>query len=434
MDSRRSQQTSDESSSSCISSAFGADIELTNRLSALLDARHNEEVERQLQLVKGAPSQEVLCRVLSINSVVSTSSSFATFNQENHNVSAGFRTIGFGQCGIVFERPGRGYVIKVARPFFEESLWSDLQAHFAVHHAFQEQQQQQRQLEVKTPRVFSFIPKDYREWWDSHLPLFDIQGQFSVPSMALITERILPIPKVARQALIDTYCPASYRVAVSSHSTNRDCLARIYLGRRRPAEHPPPANFTLRNFNLCLDQMIELNLPVYHYAKAIGEALATIHWAANVDGYDVEFVLGSEGDTRYTQDISSSLGLTPQAIAEMPKYTNLDAMMSVNFKRRTTGIWVLDFNLCNMWQESTGYEKPDELISQLVLAFFENDPYYPRPTDLQGVDHDLWVAFSSEYLKRATEILAVKDLRLADLPQRFIRACVVRQENDARIN
>lgn len=87
-----------------------------------------------------------------------------------------------------------------------------------------------------------------------------------------------------------------------------------------------------------------------------------------------------------------------------------------------------------MWQESTGYEKPDELISQRVLAFFEHDPYYPRPTDLQGIDHDLWVAFSSEYLKRTTEILAVKDLRLAELPQRFIRACVVRRENDARIN
>lgn len=63
---------------------------------------------------------------------------------------------------------------------------------------------------------------------------------------------------------------------------------------------------------------------------------------------------------------------------EYTNYTNLDAMTSVNFKNRTTPVWVLDFNLCNMWQENTGYGKPDKLTSQLVLAFFEIDPLLSR--------------------------------------------------------
>jgi hypothetical protein len=38
-------------------------------------------------------------------------------------------------------------------------------------------------------------------------------------------------------------------------------------------------------------------------AKAIGQAMAIMHWSANVDCYDVEFVLGSEGETTYTEEI-----------------------------------------------------------------------------------------------------------------------------------
>jgi hypothetical protein len=433
MDSRRSQQTSDESASSTISLNLRAEIDLTNRLSALLDARRNEEVEFHLQLQQNATPHEVLSRVLSLRSTIPTTSSFATFNQVQQIAPVGFRTIGFGQCGIVFERPGRGYVVKVSRPFFEDSLWSDFKAHFAVQQAFKK-----HCPEVSVPKVFSYIPKTDLDWWGRHLPFFDLQSTVSLPAMALMTERILPLPRVARQALIDTYCPAQLRAVISSHPTNRDCLARVYLGRRRPINHPPPANFSLRNFNLCLDQMVELNLPVRHYAKAIGEALATIHWSANVDAYDVEFVLGSEGETTYKDDISLSLGLTAEDLLRMPSHTNLEAMMSVNRKRRSTRIWVLDYNLCNKWEEEIAYKEPDKLIAQLVLAFFENDPYYPRPSDKDDeIEKELWATFSSEYLDRATQILSApgKDPRLAEtgLPQMFIDNCLASQRDRSTV-
>lgn len=409
-----------------------ASFELTNRLSALLDAARNEELTSELQLLSTEP-REVLSRILSPTSVISTASSSA-LNTTQQTASVGFRSIGFGQCGMGFERPGHAYAIKIARPSFENALWADFQAHFAVYQAFTTQQF----VEVRIPRIFSYVPKTNHEWWDSHVNLFHgTHPSFPLPAMALITERIPPIPKLARQALIDVYCPAPSQLAVSSHDTNRDCLARIYLGRRRGANDPPPRNFTLRNFNLCLDQMIELNLPIQHYARDIGQALAIMHWSANVDGYDVEFVLGSEGETIYTQDISRSLGLSAERITKMAPHTDVDSMIRAKVQRRTTRVWVLDFNLCSIWEERMGIERPDDLIAHLVRAFFENDPYYPRAIPDLEPEKALWSTFSSAYRDVAASLLSVpgKDPGLAVLPQKFLDACVLQQsENSASEN
>lgn len=344
MSSRRFQNSSDESSASKISSSLRADIELTNQLSALLDQQRNEVLAHQLNLPRDASPHNILMRTLSPQSIISTTSSFATFNQSEQMLAIGYRTIGFGQCGLVFERPGRGYVVKVAKPAYENALWADMNAHFKVRQAFE-----QYNPECCVPRVFSYVRKDSQQWWNENLPFFtETHKSISLPAMALITERILPLPKISRQALITKYCPQPLQVNVSTNPTNRDCLARIYLGYRRPATTPLSPNFTLRNFNLCLDQIIELGLPVKLYAATMGEALAIIHWAANVDGYDIEFVLGSESDISYSQDISLSLGLTSEQLAAMPPHTDLDAMMRVNSKRRThaCGFWILTFAIC----------------------------------------------------------------------------------------
>src|SRR5690606_18752349 len=141
-------------------------------------------------------------------------------------------------------------------------------------------------------------------------------NDFPLPTMALITERILPLPRPIRHALIDLFCPENSKASVKENATNRDCLARVYLGKRRP-EGPPPANFSLRNYNLHLDQMLDLNLPVYDYATAIAEALAIIHWAANVDGYDIEFVLGSEAEMTYTKALTDALRMSVEQLEAM---------------------------------------------------------------------------------------------------------------------
>ncbi|KAJ9398445.1 hypothetical protein DTO282F9_4536 [Paecilomyces variotii] len=423
------------SSSRCIQYASDeskrALIVLTNELSAQLDSQNNQDVQQQLNLLDDSSPETVLRRVLSLQPITSTPSSFATFHQSHQHVSVAYRVIGFGQCGLAFERPGRGFVVKVAKPAYEEALWADFTAHHEVLRAFtQYQQQHNPDMECRVPKVFSYVPKSNQQWWELNSPFFtDVHESVPLPAMALITGRILPLPKIARQALIDKYCPPELRPTVSANPTNRDCLARIYLGRRRLARGPPAPNFTLRNYNLCLDQMLELNLPVKSFASAMGEALALIHWSANVDAYDVEFVLGGEGDIIYTRDISSTLNLTRRQLLTMQPHTDIETLMSIKLMRRATRVWVLDFNLCSRWEESAGWENPDALVAHLVTAFFENDPYYPLPLMELDIDTELWAVFSKAYLETAAQTLSApgKDTRLADLPQKFVDGCILRE-------
>jgi hypothetical protein len=145
-------------------------------------------------------------------------------------------------------------------------------------------------IQVRQP--FSVLSQNMSLW--PRFLTFSIE--FPLPSRAILSERILPLPKITCQALIDHFCPADQQEAVSNNDANRDCLARVYLGRR--SDSKPSANFTLRNFNLHLDQMLSVDAPVFKYAKMIAEALAVIHWQANVDGFDIEFDLGSEPPLR----------------------------------------------------------------------------------------------------------------------------------------
>jgi hypothetical protein len=228
-------------------------------------------------------------------------------------------------------------VIKIARPHFHDALWSDFLTHFHVYKAFEEQ----NGLEFRIPAVYSYVNKDNSTWWDAHRSFFSEHDNFPMPSMALITERIAPLPKIAREALVAQYCPKHLQSAVMADPNNRDCLARIYLGKRRLADAPLAPNFTLRNFNLCVDQMLELDLPVYDYAVAMGEALAVIHWGANTDGYDIEYVLGREATLPYVKDISTVLGLAPELVAAMPPHMDLDALMEASFNTRPSAFGFL---------------------------------------------------------------------------------------------
>jgi hypothetical protein len=320
-------------------------------------------------------------------------------------------------------------VLKLAKPSYEDTLWNDFKAHFSVRQAFD--LEENKNVECRVPQLFSYIPKDNYEWWQENTSFFPtVHESVPLPAMALVSQRILPIPKVARQALIDKYCPAPSRALAALNDKNRDCLARVYLGRRRLLDILS-ANFRLRNFNLHLDQIVELNLPVKYFASAMGEALAVIHWSAHVDGYDIEFVLGSEGDTTYSHGVSVSIRpeLTPQQLAAMKPHTDIESLITVNFKGRTTRLWILDFNLCHIWDEMAALNNPEGLVSHPVMAFFENDPYYPLPLMEHSLDQELWEIFRAKYLEKAGLIFPESnmDSRLASLPQKFIDGCVLRE-------
>lgn len=86
-----------------------------------------------------------------------------------------------------------------------------------------------------------------------------------------------------------------------------------------------------------------------------------------------------------------------------------------------------------MYKEEVAWENPDALPSQLVIAFCENDPYYPLPLMELDIDKELWQAFGTRYLEKAKEIHSEKDQRLSDLPRKFINGCMLgERENLAR--
>ncbi|CAG9944886.1 unnamed protein product [Clonostachys rosea f. rosea IK726] len=352
-----------------------------------------------------------------------------------------FRKVGFGQCGIIYAQSSRGYVLKLARKHFEDSLLGDLRAHLRVYQALADYP-----TDCRIPSVYKYITASNSPWWEANSHFFKAQDELELPTMALATQHILPLPKSVRTALIDLYCPEEHKGTVTENLSNQDCLARVYLGRSRLPNTPKSPNFTLRNFNLHLDQMMELNLPILDYSKAIGEALAVIHWCANIDAYDIEFVFGSEAEAIYRPEPTTApqVRMKAEEVESMSTHADVDEIVSVNLKQRPTRLWVLDFNLCSRWDMAqvltSGGE--DKLVEHLVQAFFENDPYYPRPirsgTNGTGVvdqvRNQLWELFSSAYLNKSKAVLAGSTIegeqikRLLELPKTFIARCIAGAE------
>ena len=106
-------------------------------------------------------------------------------------------------------------------------------------------------------------------------------------------ERIFPLPKPTRDALIDLYCPGIGREAAGTNAANKDCLLRPLLGRKRQSSGSRLNIFSLRNFKLHLDQIQEIGLDARELAYAMADAMAVLHWHTKIDAMDVEFVLGS---------------------------------------------------------------------------------------------------------------------------------------------
>ena len=94
----------------------------------------------------------------------------------------------------------------------------------------------------------------------------------------------------------------------------------------------------------------------------MAEALAVMHWIGEVDGNDIEFVLAPPDPQAKGTTIPNSLG--------------------------EHSIWMIDFDLCRKITMDEGG------IKQAVVAFWRNDPFYPRPES----SHDLWKTFCDHYL------------------------------------
>lgn len=215
---------------------------------------------------------------------------------------------------------------------------------------------------------------------------------------------------IARDALVDYYCPEGLKAGAKVQDSNDDCLVRLYLGKRRDKttrRRPGPKRFFgLRNFPLCLDQMQDLGLDTHHFASVMAETLAFLHWKVGIDAADVEFVLGRP----------------PNLVHEpVPSYEQLQEMrVNTSTYRVTSGeeapathLWLLDFNQCQ------AITRDGKGVDQAVKRFLDNDPYYPRPSGTAGgVEDRLWQAFKSHYLEASTRMNGEVETR--ELPILFI--------------
>lgn len=105
--------------------------------------------------------------------------------------------------------------------------------------------------------------------------------------------------------------------------------------------------------------MEELGIAADVYARLMGQTLAMMHWIAEVDANDIEFVLAPARD-RGEAGIRNTLG--------------------------GHCLWLLDFDCCrSITMDEAG-------VKQAVAAFFKNDPYYSQPLQ------PLWQVFRQAYL------------------------------------
>lgn len=320
-----------------------------------------------------------------------------------------FRVIGSGTCGTIFEIPGSLEVIKRAKDGYENELWNDSLVHRCVKAAFEKWKDIHDGLSL--PGCYDFVTAKNDDFWRLHTHLFP--EYFQQPAALFFTQRILPLPKPIRFAIIDTYFPEQIRLNAKLSQANKDCLVRIYLGKRRDPNRRKPLRASLRNYNMHLDQMEELEMDIIQFATVMAKGLAILHWEAQTDADDVEFVLGS-GPTMFS-------GTTLEQIRKMDGPTDTLPTSSIpNFGQRFISMYLLDFNRCKQLELRGTSEDRENSVKMAVDAFFRNDPYYPRPPSSNDNEKLLWDNFSQAYLYAASKILSTEEDVIQQLPKQFI--------------
>lgn len=379
-----------------------------------------EEPEKPEQLNES--SGQLLKRVISVTSVISSRLSSASSIQQasSHSIpkQGDLRVIGKGSCGTVFEILGTELAYK--KGTIEDSIWRDYCYTNRVHNAVQDVRTVMRKAFPhnkipQTPFCYEFSQAGNDDFWSESLRRFPKEHRTKQPIFTV--DRISPLPQAAREALIDLYfdCNENIQKEAKTSQDHKDCLVRVYLGERESIKQQSGTYDSLRNFELRLNMMQDLNLDIATLAKEMAIGLAIIHWQAMLDGMDVESVLGSCA----TWDIE-----------RLPRgYTNEDAGPYDNKiippERRAIHLWMLDFDKATPVQLTE-----HDVDTKLIHAFFSNDPYYPRP----GVDEDLWMEFCDTYLKASEVILRDRSPEVRGLPKRYleevVRVSKIREEWD----
>ncbi|KAK3360187.1 zinc finger protein-domain-containing protein [Lasiosphaeria hispida] len=347
--------------------------------------------------------------MLSLHSQVSTSSSAA---ERHATAQVGslkiFRKIGAGACGAVFGQDGKSLVYKLAKSGDGTELWNDYMMHSKIAKEFQKFIID----EVKIPKCHFFVKKDRKDYFKNYPELIEAaENVCNLPTHALVTERILPLPHTTRTLLVEKFCAPMIKEKVLADIANKDCLIRVYLGSMQGTTGAK--FFSLRNFKLHLNHMLELKLDVEAIARRMGIAMAVMHWAAKTDARDVEFVLGSS-----TKKTTAAVHPDDLETLEPLTYTGPLSNRNEDFFCRITELWILDFNQVGK------ITMDDEGVKLAVQAWSLNDPYFPKPLRETSAELHIWKAFAISYLEASHDILEDELERLGKqvlaLPRKFI--------------
>ena len=302
---------------------------------------------------------------------------------------AEYRCIGKGFCGSVW---ANGTVDSCAMKREDggpgRSLHNDWEMHNIISNSLKSVTSRQR-CDMIVPQPHALISAENDKWWSERACRFP--PGFSHCN-TIISTRIPPLPAPVRERIIDRYCPPELSAKIKGNLGDEDCLVRPYLGRRRVGQRTSRFRaFTLRNFPLHVDQMEELRMDTFQYAALLADALALMHWIAQVDANDVEFVLGS-----YPHHNGKGLSA--------PFYSDFLG---------SHALWILDFDCCHPISLNNAG------ISQAVSAFFRNDPFFPRPNAAADIrDQQLWTHFRDRFLNTSADLLGESSSK--NLPQLFI--------------
>ena len=181
--------------------------------------------------------RDVLRQILSTYKEDTPSSEIAISKEDHLHAlpSPYLRGIGWGSCGKIYHQLGTNHVIKKAINgnivlSDECRLWNDLIMHKKVEEVIDSHNVSRDTIPVLVPRVYRYISKA-DEWWKTHDHMFPPEDR--TPENLLISEHIPPIHAIGRNALMDYFCPEKLRPGAKLQDSNKDCLIRLYLGKRR---------------------------------------------------------------------------------------------------------------------------------------------------------------------------------------------------------
>ncbi|GLI72257.1 hypothetical protein PoHVEF18_000427 [Penicillium ochrochloron] len=356
------------------------------------DERESLGASRQLLVqndLEALSNSAILTKCLSLNSVFSISSSFARLFQDARSRPElqSINEIGVGLQGAVFEQVGERLVFKKEKPGNENlpsNLRNEYQMHSAVSDAFQ-CYGAPTFCQVRVPRAFEFISRAKEDqFWKDVFPR--IPSAYREYGDVVKMERILPLPKVARKALLAHFYGSEKQLDSTEleralgNTKNKHCLARVYLGQTTGSIARDPVS--LRNFPLYLKSMNDFVMDVKTMAKEFGKAYAIMHWAACVNSDDVEFVLGTSTVQRQGSDAET-----------------------FDFQHREVGLYLLDFGQC----EKVDLSHEPEVVYQAFkggMVTGDNRLFIPNYQSTP----DLFAEFRSGYCKAGEIILAERKL------------------------